>query len=87
MTKEVLDISKLHILNEDFINSGVFKEKFDVIFGNPPYVSFYGRRAIKKTESQRELILKNFKQFQNVKNGKMNLSMLFIEKSLNLLKY
>jgi hypothetical protein len=60
---------------------------FDFIIGNPPYVTLYGRRDKKKNEEQRLNYLKNYEQFPDyVKNGKINLVMLFIEHSLDLLK-
>lgn len=60
---------------------------FDYVIGNPPYVSLYGRRDKKESEEQRINYLKNYNQFPNyVKNGKINLVMLFIEHSLDFLK-
>lgn len=60
---------------------------FDYIIGNPPYVALYGRRDQKKNEEQREYYLKNFDQFpKSLQNGKINLVMIFIEQSINLLK-
>lgn len=60
---------------------------FDYIIGNPPYVTLYGRRDKKLNEQQRIKYLYNYDQFpNNVKNGKINLVMLFIEHSLDLLK-
>jgi tRNA1(Val) A37 N6-methylase TrmN6 len=64
-----------------------FYGSFDFIIGNPPYVTLYGRRDKKVNEEQRINYLKNYEQFPNyVKNGKLNLVMLFIEHSLDLLK-
>ena len=61
--------------------------KFDYIVGNPPYISLYGRRDKKDNEKQRIEILKNYNQFPNdVKNGKINYVMLFIERAVELLK-
>ena len=60
---------------------------FDYIIGNPPYISLYGRRDQKRNEEQRIYYLKNYEQFpKNIKNGKINYIMLFIEHSLNFLK-
>ncbi|MFJ1490123.1 Eco57I restriction-modification methylase domain-containing protein [Capnocytophaga canis] len=59
---------------------------FDYVIGNPPYVTLYGRRDKKENEEQRINYLKNYKQFPDyVKNGKINLVMLFIEHSLDFL--
>lgn len=60
---------------------------FDYVIGNPPYVTLYGRRDKKKNEEQRINYLKNYNQFpSSVKNGKLNLVMLFIEHSIDFLK-
>ena len=60
---------------------------FDYVIGNPPYVTLYGRRDKKENEEQRINYLKNYNQFpSSVKNGKLNLVMLFIEHSLDFLK-
>lgn len=60
---------------------------FDYVIGNPPYVTLYGRRDKKENEEQRVNYLKNYHQFpSSVKNGKLNLVMLFIEHSLDFLK-
>ncbi len=62
-------------------------ESFDYVIGNPPYVTLYGRRDKKQNEEQRSNYLKNYNQFpDSVKNGKLNLVMLFIEHSLDFLK-
>ena len=60
---------------------------FDYVVGNPPYVTLYGRRDKKESEEQRINYLKNYNQFpENLKNGKINLVMLFLEHSLDFLK-
>ncbi|OZH52119.1 hypothetical protein AFK68_26450 [Hydrocoleum sp. CS-953] len=61
--------------------------KFDYIFGNPPFITFYGRRSKKLPESHRQYYLSNYEFIPDaVKNGKLNLYMFFIEHGLNLLK-
>ena len=61
--------------------------KFDYVFGNPPFVTFYGRRSKKLPESHRNYYLNNYEFLPAyVKNGKLNLYMFFIEHGLNLLK-
>jgi len=74
-----------YILN--YIDKNNFKElKFDYILGNPPYVALYGRRDKKENEQQRVDILKNYNQFPaNIKNGKINFIMLFIERAAEML--
>lgn len=60
---------------------------FDYVVGNPPYVTLYGRRDKKQNEEQRVNYLSNYNQFpDSVKNGKINLVMLFIEHSIDFLK-
>ncbi len=61
--------------------------KIDYVVGNPPYVTLYGRRDRKRNELQRVKYLNQYKQFpQNLKNGKINYVMLFIEHSLEYIK-
>ncbi len=56
-----------------------FYDKIDYVVGNPPYVSFYGRRDQKQNEQQRIDYLQNYNQFPaHVQNGKINLVMLFL---------
>lgn len=91
-----------HGLNLDFTNKRIAKDLFDqsvatpftelyglfdYVIGNPPYVTLYGRRDKKENEEQRVNYLKNYNQFPDyVKNGKINLVMLFLEHSLDFLK-
>jgi tRNA1(Val) A37 N6-methylase TrmN6 len=74
----------------DEIRATPFSElynSFDYVIGNPPYVTLYGRRDKKENEEQRINYLNNYHQFpSSVKNGKLNLVMLFIEHSLDFLK-
>lgn len=59
----------------------------DYVIGNPPYVTLYGRRDKKTSEQQRIDYLLNYKQFpRDLKNGKINFVMLFIEHGLDFLK-
>jgi len=61
--------------------------KMDYVVGNPPYVTLYGRRDRKKNELQRIRYLKEYSQFpKDVKNGKINYIMLFIEQGLDFLE-
>ena len=61
--------------------------QFDYVIGNPPYVTLYGRRDKKENEEQRVNYLKNYRQFpESLKNGKINLVMLFLEHSLDFLR-
>lgn len=78
-------LPKLKIYNYDFCDKEI-KNKYDVIIGNPPFVTLYGRRSRNMTEKKRSY----FNTFKFVsdkkKNNKFNLSMFFIENSLDLLK-
>ena len=86
----IFDFSKKIKNNLLFDDNTFYKNyinKFDIVFGNPPFVTLYGRRDKKNNENQRVEYLKNFNQFPDyVKNGKINLLMLFIENGLDLLK-
>ncbi|MDJ0732462.1 MAG: TaqI-like C-terminal specificity domain-containing protein [Crocosphaera sp.] len=74
--------------NSDHFPLYYLYEKTDYIIGNPPYITLYGRRDKKKSEAQRVYYLDNYQQFpKSVKNGKLNLTMLFIEHSLDFLRY
>lgn len=61
--------------------------QIDYVIGNPPYVTLYGRRDKKINEQQRIYYLNNYRQFPSyVKNGKINLVMLFLENALDFMK-
>lgn len=65
----------------------ILYNQFDYVIGNPPYVTLYGRRDKKENEEQRINYLKNYRQFPiSLKNGKINLVMLFLEHSIDFLK-
>ena len=77
-------LPKLKIYNHDFCYKNITK-KYDVIIGNPPFVTLYGRRSRNMTEEKRKYF-NTFKFVSNKKkNNKFNLSMFFIENSLDLL--
>lgn len=62
-------------------------KKFNYIFGNPPFITFYGRRSKKLLESHRRYYLDHYEFIpSSVMNGKLNSYMFFIEHGLNLLK-
>lgn len=78
-SKEAHDIKFKSINDYDY--------KFDYIVGNPPYITLYGRRAMKKTEELRNYYIKNYEFVpSNVINGKFNITMFFFEQSLNWIK-
>ena len=88
-------LGNFNSFNEDFTKITFLKKKdnlgkyigfFDFIIGNPPYVSLYGRRDKKINEKQRIYYLRNYNQFpKELKNGKINLVMLFLEKGIQFL--
>lgn len=63
--------------------------KFDVVIGNPPYVSYYSKQSQQdnNTATELEYLIKNYDFIQNKKkNGRFNTLMFFIEKGNKLLK-
>ncbi|KYG92150.1 MULTISPECIES: TaqI-like C-terminal specificity domain-containing protein [Metasolibacillus] len=61
--------------------------KFDYVLGNPPYITLYGRRSVKKSEEKRNYYIDNYKFVpSHVKNGKFNMTMFFFEQSIDWLK-
>lgn len=64
-----------------------YLSKIDYVIGNPPYITLYGRRDKKKTETERNYFLNTYNQFPaKLQNGKLNYVMLFIEHALDFLK-
>ena len=78
-------LPKLKIYNYDFCEKNI-KNKYVVIVGNPPFVTLYGRRSRNMTEEKRAYYNKFKFVINKKKNNKFNLSMFFIENSLDLLK-
>lgn len=68
----------------------VFKQGgFDVVIGNPPYISSYGRHAQKFDKEDIQFFLKSYSTFKKVGNRKnisINTVMLFFEKGIDLLR-
>lgn len=78
-------LKRLKIYNYDFVNKDVLNEKFDLVIGNPPFVTMYGKRSRNMTEEKRNIYNKfNFVTNKNG-NNKFNLSMFFIENGLEAL--
>jgi len=77
----------LDLFSNGFLDFYNMYGEFDYIVGNPPYITLYGRRDKKKNETQRIYYLNNYDQFPyEVKNGKINYIMLFIEHGIKFLK-
>jgi hypothetical protein len=87
-TKKIIPSAKSLFEENDFDHPlKNWQGEIHYVIGNPPYVSLYGRRDRKESESQRVYYLNNYNQFPTtLKNGKINLAMLFIEHSLDFLK-
>jgi type I restriction-modification system DNA methylase subunit len=58
---------------------------FDVVIGNPPYVSYYSKKAIPLSESERNYYKDNFEFHELLKGKSLNTIMLFLEKATHLL--
>jgi len=58
---------------------------FDVVIGNPPYLSYYSRQAVPLNESYREYFL-NFYEIVENSRSRYNSLQLFIERCLVLVK-
>ena len=87
----IIDFTEKEISDSLFDNNKTPLSKYynqiDYIIGNPPYITYYGRRDRKQSEQQRVNYLNNYNQFPDfVQNGKINSVMLFIEHSLDFLK-
>lgn len=86
--QEKFEFKGINFTNYDFVfEQKKFDCKFDLIIGNPPFVTMYGKRSKGMTEEKRDY----FNTFNFVKNkkgnNKFNLNMFFIENSLKLLKF
>ncbi len=79
-------MKKLSLYNCDFTQKNIFKREFSVVIGNPPFVTFYGKRSRNMNEEKRAYF-NTFDFVQNKQgNNKFNLSMFFLENGLKLLK-
>lgn len=88
LKQEKFEFKGITFTNYDFVfEREKFGCKFDLIVGNPPFVTMYGKRSKGMTEEKREY----FNTFNFVKNkkgnNKFNLNMFFIENSLKSLKF
>jgi type I restriction-modification system DNA methylase subunit len=72
-------------LNDIKSKNGKFKNGFDLVLSNPPYVTMYGRRSRNMTEEKRTYYNTNY-DFVQIKNGnnKFNLIMFFIERAIRM---
>ncbi|HHE38851.1 MAG TPA: hypothetical protein ENL20_09805, partial [Candidatus Cloacimonetes bacterium] len=59
---------------------------FDIVIGNPPYVSYYSRQAKVIKKSMLNYFQNNYDFLKNNKNKKsINTTMLFLEKAINII--
>lgn len=82
---EKFTMKKLKQTSIDFTRKDSFDEKFDVVIGNPPFVTMYGKRSRNMTEEKRAYF-NTFDFVQNKKgNNKFNIAMFFVENGMKLL--
>ena len=85
-------LKKFNIFKNDYTESTFLtpetsKGKFDLIIGNPPYITMYGKRSRNMTSEKRIYYNQNYDfVIDKKKNNKFNSIMFFIEKSIKLLK-
>jgi hypothetical protein len=61
------------------------KDGFDVVIGNPPYITYHGRRRTVLTKSEMKFYRENYKCIaDHTLSGKYNSAMFFIEKFLSV---
>ncbi|MBI2968919.1 MAG: Eco57I restriction-modification methylase domain-containing protein [Bacteroidetes bacterium] len=58
---------------------------FDIVIGNPPYISYYSNTGSQLTKNEREYFLNNYTIVEKL-NDRINSMNLFVEKGLELLK-
>ena len=75
-------MKKLKLFNYDYTQKKCLSENFNLIIGNPPYVTLYGKRSRNMNEEKRAYY--NTFDFVQNKNGnnKFNLCMFFVENGL-----
>lgn len=74
---------------EEWGTNEVANHWFDVIVGNPPYVSSYWRQAQKFDKKEIQYYIQNYDTFESVKNRKnisFNTIMWFMERTIKLMK-
>jgi len=89
--RELLDSAKTfagYKIDFDFklYFSEVWHEKggFDVVIGNPPYISYYGNKGQKLSEIEKQYFLNSYQQVKK-KNDRLNSMNLMTEKGVSLL--
>ncbi len=82
---EKYKMPKLKLFNYDFTQKDTFSESFNLIIGNPPYVTMYGKMSRNMNEEKRAYY-NTFDFVQNkTGNNKFNVCMFFVENGLKKL--
>ncbi len=85
-------LKRFNVFKNDYTESTFFtaeksKGQFDLIIGNPPYITMYGKRSRTMTSEKRIYYNQHYDfVIDKKKNNKFNSIMFFIEKSIKLLK-
>ena len=79
------EIPKFNLIRKDFINKDSICGGFNLIIGNPPFITMYGKRSRNMSEEKRAYY-NTFDFVQNKKgNNKFNSAMFFVENGLKCL--
>jgi methylase of polypeptide subunit release factors len=82
--KNIFDEKTVEFFNTKYFFPSV-KNGFDVVIGNPPYVSYYGNTGSDLTEDDRVYFAENYKSVKKA-NDRINSMNLMIERGISLLK-
>jgi len=84
------DFNKLNIFCLDFTfktNIKKYYNYFDIIVGNPPFITYYGKHAKPLSQEKKKYYIYTYDFIKNKnKDNRLNSSMFFIENGLNILK-
>jgi len=84
------NFNNLNIFHSDFTlksNIQKFKNYFDFVVGNPPFITYYGKQAKPLIREKKQYYIDNYNFIVNKKNdNRLNSSMFFIENGMSILK-